>query len=216
MESVEQAIQVEATYFLQSGPKNTGVTLQLAKKRADELGVRNILVASTRGRTAAAAAELFQGYNLVIVTHSHGFSGPNTHRFEAQDRQAVEQYGAKILTTTHALGGMGRAIRRKFGAIQLDEVIAHTLRIFGQGMKVCAEIAVMAADSGLVRTDEDAIAISGTGRGADTAVVIRPANTQDFFDLRIKEIICKPRLSGDEGQTAQAAQPAQAATVSTG
>jgi len=63
----------------------------------------------------------------------------------------------------------------------------------GQGMKVVIEISVMAADAGLVRTDEDIIAIGGSGRGADTAVVLRPVNSNDFFDLKVKEILCKPR-----------------------
>jgi len=61
-------------------------------------------------------------------------------------------------------------------------------------MKVACEIALMAADAGLVRTDEDVISIAGTGRGADTAVVLRPVNTRNFFDLKVKEILCKPRL----------------------
>jgi hypothetical protein len=64
----------------------------------------------------------------------------------------------------------------------------------GEGMKVVYEIAVMAADAGLARTDEEIIAIAGTGRGADTAVVLKPANARDFFDIRVKEILCKPRL----------------------
>ena len=61
-------------------------------------------------------------------------------------------------------------------------------------MKVACEIAMMAADSGLVRTDEDIIAIAGTSRGADTAVVLRPVNSHNFFDLKIKEILCKPHF----------------------
>jgi hypothetical protein len=52
----------------------------------------------------------------------------------------------------------------------------------------------MAADAGLIRTDEEAIGIGGSGGGADAAVVLQPANTHTFFDLRVKEIICKPRL----------------------
>ena len=62
----------------------------------------------------------------------------------------------------------------------------------GPGLKVAVEIALMAADAGLVRTDEDIISIGGTGRGADTAAVIRPANVSRFFDLRVKTILCKP------------------------
>jgi hypothetical protein len=76
----------------------------------------------------------------------------------------------------------------------LGEIIADTLRIFGQGMKVVCEISMMAADSGLVRTDEDVIAIAGSSRGADTAVVLNPVNTHNFFDLKIREILCKPHF----------------------
>ena len=102
--------------------------------------------------------------------------------------------GAKILTATHALSGVERAIRKRHETIMPLELIAHTLRLFGEGTKVCVEIAIMAADAGLVRTDEDIIAIGGTGRGADTAVVLRPVNSNDFFDLKVKEILCKPHF----------------------
>ena len=85
-------------------------------------------------------------------------------------------------------------MRRKLGTYQLEEIVAFVLRSFCEGMKVACEITVMAADAGLVPSGEEIIAIGGTGRGADTAVVVRAANAQDFFDLRILEIICKPRL----------------------
>jgi hypothetical protein len=51
---------------------------------------------------------------------------------------------------------------------------------------------LMTADADLVRTDGPVIAIAGSGRGADTAAVLKPANAQDFFDLRFLEIICMP------------------------
>ena len=65
---------------------------------------------------------------------------------------------------------------------------------FGAGMKVACEISMMAADGGLARTDEEGISIGGTGRGADAADVLPPVNSNSFFDLRIKEILCKPRF----------------------
>ena len=99
-----------------------------------------------------------------------------------------------MLTTTHAFSGLSRAMRKKFKMYLFEEVVANTLRILGQGMKVACEITIMAADAGLVRTDEDVIAIGGTSRGADTAVVLRPVNSEDFFDLRVKEILCKPHF----------------------
>jgi len=85
-------------------------------------------------------------------------------------------------------------MRDSFGTAMLGVDMGNTLRILGQGMKVVCEVAMAAADAGLLRTDEEVISIGGTGKGADTAVVLRPVNVHNFFDLRIKEILCKPRL----------------------
>lgn len=70
--------------------------------------------------------------------------------------------------------------------------MADTLRLFGQGTKVGVEISVMAADAGAL-TGNDIIAIGGTGKGADTALILKPAHQSNFFDIQIREIICKPR-----------------------
>jgi len=187
--------QVVATYFEKPGKENTERTLDLAKKRAEELGIRTILVASTRGETGVRACEVFQGHDVVVVTHSTGFKEPNHQELTDENRAAIEAAGGKILTCQHPFGGVGRAVRKKLGTYELEEIIAYTLRLFGEGMKVVVEIALMAADAGLVRTDEPVIAIAGTGKGADTAVVLKPANAQTFFDLQVLEILCKPRLS---------------------
>jgi len=185
---------VHSVYFADPGPENTARTLEIARWRADELGLRTILVATTRGDTGVQAARLFRGYDVVVVTHSTGFSAPNVQELTAENRAAIEAAGAKILTCQHAFGGVNRAVRRKLGTYELDEIIAYAFRTFGQGMKVCVEIALMAADAGLARVGEPCIAIAGTGRGADTAVVLVPANAQGFFDLRVMEILAKPRL----------------------
>ena len=186
--------QVVATYFEKPGKENTHRTLELAKNRADELGIKIILVASTRGDTGVKACEAFPGYDVVVVTHSVGFKEPNYQELTDENRAAIEAAGGKILTCQHAFGGVGRAVRKKLGTYELEELIAYTLRLFGEGLKVAVEIALMAADAGLVRTDEPCIAIAGTGKGADTAVVLKPANAQAFFDLRVLEVLCKPRL----------------------
>ncbi len=180
-------------YFEREGEINTENVLKLAKKRADELGIKSILVASTSGKTGVRASEVFKGFNLVVVSHSTGFSGKNIQEMKEEHRKIIEQNGGKILTATHAFGGIGRAVRRKLKTYELEEIIAYTLRTFGEGTKVAIEISLMAADSGLIRTDKEVISIAGTDSGADTALVILPTNTQDFFDLKVLEIICKPR-----------------------
>lgn len=184
----------QSVYFEKPGPKNTDRTLAVALERADQLDVETVIVASTSGKTGAKAAESFQHYNLVVVTHSTGFREPNVQQLRPEYRAAIEATGAKILTCQHALGGVNRAVRKKMGTYLTDEIIAHTLRNFGEGMKVAIEISLMAADAGLVKVGEPCISIGGTGQGADTALVLKPSNAQNFFDLRVMEVLAKPRL----------------------
>lgn len=186
-------IKTETVYFETSGKENTEITLRLAKKRAEELKIRNIIVASYTGYTGVLASEIFKGYNLIISAGMMGFTQPNVQRMTEENRKKIEENGGKIFYHLHAFGGLGRAVKQKFGAIQVDEIIAHTLRLFSQGVKVGCEISCMAADSGYIRTDEECIAVGGSGGGSDTAIVLTPSNTHRFFDLRIREIICKPR-----------------------
>lgn len=180
-------------YFEREGQINTEKALNLTKERAVELGIKSIVVASTSGATGVKASQIFKGFNLVVVSHSTGFSKKNFQEMDEENRKIIEDNGGKVLTCTHAFGGIGRAVRRKLKTYQMEEIIAYTLRTFGEGTKVAIEISLMAADSGLIRTDEEIISIAGTDRGADTALVLLPANTQDFFDLKVLEIICKPR-----------------------
>ncbi len=180
------------TYFDKPGKDNTERTLQIARERAEQLGVRQVVVATTGGETGKRATEVFQGYHLVVVTHSTGIREPNVQELTDDNKEAILAGGAHLLTCQHAFGGVNRAIRRKLNTYQVDEIIAYTLRIFCEGMKVACEITLMSADAGLILTGEPVLAIAGTGRGADTAVILRGANAQDFFDLRINEILCKP------------------------
>ena len=185
-------MEIQSVYFLESGSANTEKTLEVAKKRAEELGIKTIVVASTSGETGVKAVKAFASYKVVVVTHTTGLQAPDVQELTLQNRAKILEKGGLILTATHAFGGVGRAVRRRFNTYQVDEIIAQTLRVFGQGTKVACEIALMAADAGLIRTDEEIISIGGTARGADTALVVKPAHTHDFFELRVKEVLCKP------------------------
>jgi len=182
------------TYFKNPGEENTAEVLKLVKKRAGELGIKTIVIASTRGETALKAMKALKGFKVIFVSHTYGFKDADTQEFSEETRQKVEAMGASIVTTAHAFGGLGRAVRKKWGAPETGDIVAATLRVFGEGMKVVCEIALMAADAGLVSTSEDIISVGGTSRGADTAVVLKPVNAHRFFDLKVREIICKPRF----------------------
>jgi len=183
----------KTVYFESPGEQNTDVLLSVVKRYVDEKNIRDIVVASTRGLTGVKASEILKGYNVVIVTHHTGFREPGKNELKDEYRRKILANGAKIFTGTHALSSVERAIRRRFGAVETLEIIANTLRLLGQGTKVCVEIVLMAADAGLISMDKDVVAVGGTGRGADTALLIKPANTSDFFNLKIKEVIAKPK-----------------------
>ena len=182
-------------YFDKAGPKNTGAVLRLVSERARERRVGAVIVPSCSGGTALEALEILGPVPpLVVVTHVAGFSNPNVQEMPAETKKALEEKGVRVFTGQHAFGGVGRGIRNKLATYQVDEIMAYTLRTFGQGTKVAVEIALMAADAGLVRTDEDCISLGGTEEGVDTALILRPANSLRFFDLKVREVICKPFL----------------------
>jgi len=201
MESAElnqSGTPVPCFYFEKTGRENTQKTLEISAKRADDLGIQNIIVATTTGETGLIALKYFQFKNLVVVTHSTGFVKPDYQELSPEIKEKIEKAGAKVLTCQHAFGGVGRAVRKKLGTYELEEIIAYTLRIFGEGTKVAVEIALMAADAGLVSTRESCLSIGGTAQGVDTAIILQPSHAQNFFDTRIIEILAKPRL-GTEG-----------------
>jgi len=181
-------------YFEKAGIENTDVTLKVAFNHAASKGVRDIVVASTTGYTAEKVLHIpgREAFNVVVVTHNTGFKEEGVQSFPVDLRQRLIESGIQVHTGTMVLRSLGTAIRDMAGGYSEQEIVANTLRMFSQGVKVCVEIAAMAADGGLIPF-HDVIAIAGTGRGADTACLIRANSSNRFFKIRIKEIIAKPK-----------------------
>jgi uncharacterized protein len=187
-------VENRTTYFDSRGPANTEATLLAALGRARELSVRTVLVATSHGGTALKAAELFtgSGIRLVAVSLAATFTEQGW-TMSAQERARVEAAGVTVLTTLHALAdGIPEAF---FGPATPGTIVAETLRCFSQGTKVAVEISLMAVEAGVVQAGEEIIAVAGSSDGADTAVVLRPSAARAVKDLRICELICKPRLA---------------------
>jgi len=160
---------IPCRYFPRPGRSNTGAVLEAVARRAEELSIERILVATCSGRTAFETRKrLSPSLKIIAVTHVTGFSEPNVQELSMENRRALQAQGVE------------------------DEIMAYTLRIFGQGTKVAVEIAMMASDAGLVRAGEDVISIGGTAEGADTALLLKPATSAHCLDLRVREVICKP------------------------
>ncbi|MGB9741756.1 MAG: pyruvate kinase alpha/beta domain-containing protein [candidate division WOR-3 bacterium] len=184
---------IDPVYFRRCGSGNTTETLKLALKSVADLQIKHLVIASTTGKTALKMLSLLPpGLKLVCVAHQSGFTQPGKNEFSIFAERKLAAAGIPVLKTTHLFAGVNRALRRKFGGITPAEIIASTYRTFGEGVKVAVEISVMALDAGLIPYGKDIISIGGTNRGADTAIVIRPAYSHRFFDTRIKQIICKP------------------------
>lgn len=186
----------EIVYFESAGERNTDATIAAARARVEELGLRHVVVASTTGVTALKAARAFagRGVSVVCVGEHCGFWGGDSQKFDPKIRAELESMGVPVLICTHALSGVERSIANKFGGTSRVEVVSNTLRLFGSdGLKVAVEVSVMAADAGLVPTDAEILAIGGTHHGCDTAVVLKSAHMNSFFDLEIREIVAVPR-----------------------
>ena len=189
---MEQVLKVGGIYmyFQSKGAANTGAAIELALKAAEERGIEYIVAASNTGNTAKEL--MGKNVKTVCVTHVNGFIEKGKNEMPEAVRAELEQAGVKVLTASHVLSGVERGISRQSNGMYPAEIIANALRMFGQGTKVCVEISIMALDAGLIPYGQKVIAVGGSGRGADTAVVITPAHASEVFDTYIHEIICKP------------------------
>jgi len=179
-------------YFDKPGKDNTDQTLICAAERGKALGLNEVVVASTTGKTAYKAMEVLDGFRLTVVTYHCGFKEPFKNRMADDVRKDIESKGIRVVASSHALSGVERSVAQKHSGVYPVLLIADTLRLFGQGTKVAVEVSIMAADAGAL-TGNDIISIGGSGGGADSALVLKPAHQNNFFDLRIREIICKPK-----------------------
>jgi len=178
----------------EAGSENTIDTLRIALDACGKRQIEHIIIASNTGATIRKALELgVDRLSVTCVTHHVGFRGPGVDEMSKDERAYLTSHGVKVLTTTHVLAGVDRALRNQYGGIYPPEIIANSLRMLGQGLKVCVEISIMALDASLVPYGKQVVAVGGSGSGADTAAIIVPEHSNDVFGLRVHEILCKPR-----------------------
>lgn len=188
---------MNTVYYERPGSDNTEETLRLAIQIAKENNM-TLLVATSSGSNFLKAVKEAdnQDYKgtIAAVTHAYGLKDPGMNEFPESLR--TRDFGRKVvfITAAHALSGAERGISSKYSGMYPVEIIAQTLRMFGNGMKVCVEISMMAADAGAVSPMESVVAVGGTKQGADTACIITPSYSASVFSTRIHEIICKPKL----------------------
>ncbi|MGD2270258.1 MAG: pyruvate kinase alpha/beta domain-containing protein [Desulfobacterales bacterium] len=181
-------------YFDKKGPENTDKTLDIALEACKEWNIQKIIVASSTGNTALKLhAKATSSLEIIAVTYGAGSSyTADVDQFNKNYDTLVET-GIRTVRGIHALSATERAFENKYnsGFTPLN-LVADTLRMFCHGVKVCVEIAIMAAEGGFVTTDEEIVAIAGSHHGADTAVVLKPAFAAKMFETKIKALLCMP------------------------
>ena len=189
---MDNKLDQKITYFLEKGKHNSQYTLELAKHRAIELGIKHIVLASTHGYTATLASKIFKGteIKLIAVGISESF-GELGWSMTNDEVNRILKCGIKVCKSVHVLSA---GIEEAFlGNKAIQNIVADTFRIFSQGTKVAIEISIMAAEAGLIPVNKEIIVIAGTDGGADTALVILPNYARKFKKIQVLEILCKPR-----------------------
>ena len=184
-------------YFTSGGKHNTEATLELVKEQAVKRNIKNVVVASIHGFSAKKALAIFENTDVDLTIVSTGTS--MQHRFSESLMECLKR-------AEHNLVYSGDV------NYEWPDVAITTLRRFGEGIKVCVQIMLVAVESGLTPVGQEVITVGGTGTrsyerggGLDAAIVIETMKSSDFFKLedtpafpkekrrKIKEIICKPR-----------------------
>jgi hypothetical protein len=202
------SIERNVTYWEKPGKENTETTLKIACEAAKERDINIVLISSTTGYTAEKAVEVFKdsGLKLVVVTHATGYSEKGLQKMSDKTRSKLREAGCSVVTCTDVLtGAVSAGIGRQRPAITDPQegrlpwivpppniIVANTLRLFSQGVKVCPEIAMMAVDCNAVPSGSKVVAVAGSHAGADTAMVIEVAESSRIRDLKLHEILCKP------------------------
>lgn len=183
------------TYFDKQGNNYTDQLILAVKDKLDVVDdIDTILIASASGESALKLRRAINDdIKIINVTHHMGFSGLNESDISEEMMDKLENEGVKTYFGAHAFSGAARGVTNKYGGYSPLDVVADTLRMFSHGVKVAAEISVMAADAGLIPVGKEIISIGGRGHGVDTAVILTPVNAKDLFDLKFHEIITMPR-----------------------
>ncbi len=183
-------------FYQESGKDNTLETFEAVAARVENLDLNYVIVATTTGETGAKAVEFFEDIeaDLIVVAHQYGFRSDGKIELEDEYRDIIEDSSyTRLVVTPDILTRVPKIARGKYDGFTYLDMISDTLKLFSEGMKVCVECTIQAADSGNVSVNEEIAVMAGTGKGADTGVILESKHSHKLFDIDVKEIVCMPR-----------------------
>jgi hypothetical protein len=194
-------VKREVYYFDEAGEENTQLVLEAVSQRLEAGEIKKVIVASTSGETAVQFARKLKGKAELICVSEAPYrreTGEEWPCLKQEFREELEKLGVAIIDKTPYIFHSSILEAARWPTIFPERLVKETLYCFGQGMKVAVEVALMVVSCGGVTPYEDVIAVGGSGKGVDTAIVLRATYPASVFDkdpakrLEIKEIIAMP------------------------
>lgn len=193
MARVEPIVYFEDT---KKAAQNTRRVVEVVGEHLKERRVKHVVLATNTGYVGAQFAPLAKKHpkvNFVGVKMAPAVDKIYDVKWSARHAKAMEKAGIKLVCGTHAItGGVDRAVQGLFEGYSPGSLIAHSLYLFSQGMKVCVEIIAMACDAGLVPEGVEVVSCAGTGHGSDTVIAARSAGSANLFKIDIHRVLAMP------------------------
>lgn len=194
----------EVVYLEKSGKEGTKIVVQQVRDYCLKSDIKDILVASISGRTALETAAVLDGMNKRIICVSGSPSWKDYYEFPLirhKNKKALMKAGIEILENVPStLSDTIEYSIARYGIRPASWLVVETLlAIGGYGLKTAVEVALMATDAGIIEPYSEVISIGGTSKGADTALVLKPTFSNQFFSedpqkrFEVKEFIVMVR-----------------------
>lgn len=188
-------------YFEEPGRHNTPRVIEAVVARLEEGGIQTVIAASTTGYTALELAQTLGDRFTIVSVGETPLVREWGHEYPlllAETKVELERRGVIVADKVPYLFHSSVLDYSEWKIPSAELILRDTLYAFGQGFKVAVEVVLLAVASGFVEPYQDVIALGGSSRGADTAIVMNATFPNHAFSrdpnkrMQIKEILCKP------------------------
>lgn len=187
-------------YFLSEGRDHLRDCMAASFKAAVRHQISTIIIFTAKGAGLRVALDEFciqpdyKHLKLIGVTFPQGkvFTREDGEEFTIEipeaDAASFRRSGVQLVRAHLPFDPIAATFTTNGVLGQDVSMIGEALSIFGGGMSLCVQAALMACDAGEVRFGEHAISLV-----SDTAILARVSPTRRLLrDFVVREIICKP------------------------
>jgi uncharacterized protein len=191
-------------FFEKPGAENTASVVQAVRRRLRQKDIRTVLVASESGELALQLGKAFAPSSVICVTYD-----PVTRqKYQKPElrREELRKQGLTVVDTVPEPLTRGLTFRNwwekktvHLAGPSADLFWMTLICVGGHGFRTAVEIVFIAVEAGAVSVGERVVSIAGTGRGADSAIVMRASRFEDAVGevprkrMKVEEILAMPK-----------------------